>query len=448
VLEAEPLVGGLCATHERGGFRFDLGGHRFVSSDAALSRWLESLLGADLLTQERKSVVLHEGRRFRYPLEARDLLENLGWRENARALAGYARARLERTYRPRPDVTFEDWVTARFGRPLYDTFFGPYTEKLWGIPPSRISADWAAERISVLDLKDAALRMAGLRSTPIRTYARRYRYPRLGMGQLYEALAREIARLGGDVRTGANVTGVETNGGRVTAVRARVRGEEERVPVGQLLSTIPLPALVRSLAPSPTPGVRRAIDRLRFRALVFLNVPLARQDFSENTWTYVASRGVSISRIQEPKKRSAWMAPEGRTSIMLEIPCDLGDATWSAGADELSRRAAAELRALGLSMEDSLDAFVVRVAHGYPIYEVGYEAHRRALLDEVARFSNVQTAGRQGLFRYVFMDAAMQMGKAAAERMISGGRVGPGAIAELDAIGRAKEVIETRAITA
>src|SRR3954465_9183371 len=135
VLEREPRVGGLCATHERDGWRFDLGGHRFVSSDAALTRWLEEILGDDLLTQERRSVVLHEGRRFRYPLEAIDLVKNLGVRENARALAGYAMAKA----RPLRDRTFEDWVSSRFGRPLYEAFFGPYTEKLWGIPPSEIS---------------------------------------------------------------------------------------------------------------------------------------------------------------------------------------------------------------------------------------------------------------------------------------------------------------------
>src|SRR5208337_3182340 len=97
----------------------------------------EELLEGDLLTQERKSVVLHEGRRFKYPLDARDLVRNLGLRENVRALAGYAVERARRAARPREDVTFEDWVVGRFGRPLYDAFFGPYTEKLWGIHPTR-----------------------------------------------------------------------------------------------------------------------------------------------------------------------------------------------------------------------------------------------------------------------------------------------------------------------
>ncbi len=443
VLEREPLVGGLCATHARDGWRFDLGGHRFVSASLDLSQWLERLLGRELLTQERRSVVLHDGRVFRYPLDAADLLRSLGLRENARALAGYARARAARRFFPRPDVSFEDWVSARFGRPLYETFFGPYTEKLWGLHPSRISADWAAERISLLHLGDALVRMTGLRTREIRTYARRYRYPRLGMGQLYEAMAREIRALGGEIVTGARFTGVELDaaGARVVAVRADTPGGPRRVPVGELLSTVPLPELARALAPdAPLPA-------LRFRALTFLNLMLARRDFSENTWMYVASGDLRMSRIQEPKRRSPDMAPPGRTSLMLEIPCDVGDELWRAGAPELRARMGAELRALGFTVDDVTDAFVVRVEHGYPVYHLGYERDRQELLARVGQHPNVRTAGRQGLFRYVFMDAAMQMGVTAAEQMM---RRGPDVRAQgaLDAIGRARTSLETVALTA
>jgi protoporphyrinogen oxidase len=444
VLEREDLVGGLCATHERGGWRFDLGGHRFVSGDAELSRWVEGLLGSDLLEQERRSVVLHDGRRFRYPLEAADLVHNLGVRENLAALAGYARARFAHGISPGPDASFEDWVVARFGRPLYARFFGPYTEKLWGLPPSRISADWAAERISLLDLGDVALRLAGLRRSPIRTYARRYLYPRLGMGQLYALMAGDIVRHGGTVRTGVRVAGLEVDGRRVVAVHADTADGAERIPAGELLSTVPLPQLAQMLRPDAPAELARAVRSLRFRALTFLNLMLRRQDFSENTWMYVASGALRTSRIQEPKRRSAWMAPPGRTSLMLEVPCEVGDSTWSAGLSELRDRGLSELSCLGFPVDDVLDTFCVRVPHGYPVYHLGYDRDRRALLDQVGGFTNVRTAGRQGLFRYVFMDAAMRMGIRAAEQMLEGRRDG----AALDAIGRSGRLVEAAALTA
>ena len=446
VLEAEDRVGGLCATHEQAGFRFDLGGHRFVSSDSELSRWLEDLLGNDLLEQERRSVVLHAGRRFRYPLEARDLLETLGPRENAAALAGYVTARVDRRIHPAryPDRSFEDWVVARFGWPLYRAFFGPYTEKLWGRAPRDISADWAAERISLLHLGDALVRLLGVPRPEVRTYARRYRYPRLGMGQLYETMARAIEAQGGVIHLGARVSRLETTRDRVTAVVATRRdGSELRVPVGELLSTMPLTELARGLSTTVDPAPA-ATDRLRFRGLTFLNLGLSRAEVSDATWMYVADGAKRISRIQEPKRRSASMAPPGKTSLMLEIPSDPGDDVWTAPDAELETRMRAELRALGITTNDVETRFTVRVEHGYPVYHLDYQRDRAELLARVARFRNVRTAGRQGLFRYVFMDVAMQMGRAAALEMVAG--TAPGA--SLDALGRGRGVIETTAITA
>jgi len=444
VLEREPIVGGLCATHAKDGYRFDLGGHRFVSSDLALTRWLERLLGDDLLTARRKSVVLHDGRAFEYPLDAKDLVLHLGVRENARALAGFIRARAERWFSPSPDVTFEDWVTSRFGRPLYETFFGPYTEKLWGISPRLISADWAAERISLLHLGDAAARLVHLRRSPIRTYAREYRYPRLGMGQLYDAVAREISASGGEVRTGAHVTGLETVADRVVAVWLRSSRGEERIPARAVISTIPLPELASHLGGAKPSLYRDVAARLRFRSLVFLNLMLSRETLGEHTWMYVASGKLRTSRIQQPNRRSPAMAPPRKTSVMLEIPCDRGDAIWNASVAELRALADRELGELGVDIGEVVGAFSVKVEHGYPVYHLGYDADRRALLRFVDRFVNVRTAGRQGLFRYVFMDAAMQMGTLAAEQL----RAGEGSTARIDAIGRSTRVVETTALTA
>ncbi len=48
--------------------------------------------------------------------------------------------------------TFEQWVTNRFGRRLFLTFFKTYTEKVWGIPTNELSAEWAQRRIKNLSL--------------------------------------------------------------------------------------------------------------------------------------------------------------------------------------------------------------------------------------------------------------------------------------------------------
>lgn len=445
VLERESLPGGLCATVEHQGWRFDLGGHRFLSSSPELVERVKALLGDSLLLAERKSVVLLGGKRFQYPLEAQNLVENLGLATNLRALWDYGRASLRRLRQPEPE-SFEGWVRSRFGDTLYQMFFGPYTEKLWGLPASQISSDWAAQRISLLSLGDVALRLFGLRRSPIRGYARGYFYPERGIGQIFHAMSDDITARGGEVRYQTEVVGIDTEGERVVAVRARGPHGEERIPARAVFSTASLPALVGWLRPQAAPSLRSDIRALRFRALRFFNILLDQPDLSPNTWMYVAEPRYFMSRIQEPKRRSPHSAPPGKTSVMVEIPCHEGDELWSIPDAEMFDRVTRDLASLGYDVApNALDYFSTRVKEGYPIYHVGYTASRDRLLTEALRFQNLFTAGRQGAFRYVFMDTAMEMGIQAARAIANKDLA---ARARICSMGTGKGLIEAAAVTA
>jgi protoporphyrinogen oxidase len=444
VIEKEPRIGGLCGTEERDGFRFDFGGHRFLSRSRALEALVQELVGEELLLRTRSSAVLHAGRSYRYPLELDDVLRQGGLVDGARALLSYGRQRLRR---PAPEVSFEDWVVRRFGRRLYDAFFGPYTHKLWGIPPTEISSDWAAERISLPSLGDVAVRLAGLRHGGARTYARRYWYPRLGIGQIFERMAAVAERHGARFRLGARVTGLErAPGGAVRAVRVHSEAGDEEVACDAVLSTVSLPLVARMLGGAALPAeVARAAGRLRFRAIRLVHLLLARPEFSPHTWLYVSDARHRIARIQEPKRRSPDMAPAGKTSLMLELPCDPGDEVWRAGDGEILARCLDELGALGFAhvKGDLIGHFSSFVEEGYPIYHLDYRRERARVLGFVADTPNLVTVGRQGAFRYIFMDTAMEMGIAAAEQLL--GRAGLTAPSEL---GNDGSLIETRALTA
>jgi protoporphyrinogen oxidase len=426
VLEAEDRPGGLCATYEKDGFRFDLGGHRFVSADSELSTRVRAWMGDDLLVRERKSAVLHDGRHFHYPLEAGDLVRSLGVAENARAMLDYALSRAQRPFGRARGSSFEAWVRARFGNYLYNTFFGPYTEKLWGIPPTTISADWAEERIGLLDLSDAALRMAGLRRTRIRTYARRYEYPRLGMGQLFARIAEDAREMGARIELGARVTGLVVDRDRIREIVADRGGETMRIRADAVYATSPLPEIARQLvtASGTTPAssdVTAAAARLRFRGLRFLNLCLRGERVQPYTWLYVADGARRTSRIQEPAHRSEAMCPPGHASLMLEMPCDEGDALYTMPHDELLALGLAELDALGFRVADRLvSSFSVAVAAGYPVYHLAHAEDRARVLRHLASIRNLVVGGRQGLFRYVFLDRAMQMGEDAAHAILRG----------------------------
>ena len=453
VLERETRVGGLCGTHERDGFRFDLGGHRFISRNRELHDLIQELLGDALLLRTRSSVVLHGGRRYQYPLDLDDVLKQVPLSRAAQIVSSYASERMRQSVSPRADVSFEDWVSHRFGRALYDDFFGPYTEKLWGLPPTEISADWASQRISLLSLSDVMLRLFGLRRGGARTYARSYHYPKLGIGEIFERMAARMIAAGGKLLGGAVVTGLDLHRGRVTGVRYQRAGVERELPCDAIVSTLALPLLARMLGKDALPvNVERSADRLRFRAIRLCNVMLDLPEVSPHTWMYVSEPRYLMTRIQEPRQRSPFAAPAGKTSLMLEIPCHVGDRVWTASDDDIYARCMDDLERLGFAhvARATLGHFSTFVPEGYPIYHLDYQRDRQTLFGYVAaEAANLVSCGRQGAFRYIFMDTAMEMGIAAAaavlERGGAGARIDSRPIAELRA---ERGLVETQALTA
>jgi protoporphyrinogen oxidase len=195
------------------GFRFDIGGHRFFSKNAEIEQLWRDILGDRMLERERLSRIYYRGRFFKYPLETWDALSQLGIHQSAACMLSYLAARVW----PRREIrSFEDWVVNAFGRRLYETFFRSYTEKVWGIPCSEISADWAAQRIKDLSMRVLIRRALGLgsRNGPvIKTLIDRFRYPLHGPGEMWEQLARTVQSRGTVVKMGESVTAIQRQRG-------------------------------------------------------------------------------------------------------------------------------------------------------------------------------------------------------------------------------------------
>jgi protoporphyrinogen oxidase len=297
-------------------------------------------------------------------------------------------------------------MTRRFGPALYADFFAPYTRKLWGLDPARLSSEWAPQRIGSFDLGLALRKLVGLAREEPRTYARRFLYPRLGMGQLFSAIAAEVERLGGRIERKCAVTGLRREGAALRAVCTE-RGELE---ARAFVSTLPLPRLLGFLG-TETP--------LRFRGLRFLNVLLDAPANLGSTWAYLSDGGGLATRVQEPARRSPFMVPPGRGSLQLEIPAVPGDAVDALGDAELFERVARELRRAGLPLPDAVRGlFSTRQPCAYPIFELGAQAWVRDGLARAGELSNLTSCGRQGAFTYVFADRAMEQGIACARRLL------------------------------
>lgn len=419
VLEGDAEVGGLARTIVRGPFRFDLGGHRFFTTNERVGRFVLDLMGGELRTVARASQILLNGTHVDYPIRPFNALSALGVSTALGILVDYGLERLRRRLRAPAIVSLEDWVVSQFGRRMFELYFKEYSEKIWGTECHRIAAEWVERRIQGLSLGTAIRRaLFRRRGRPVATLAEAFLYPALGIGRIGDRL-KEAIEEGGEVLTRAPVERVEHDGCRVRRVTARHRGRPWILRGDEVLSTIPLPALVRRLAPKPPAGVLEAAARLRYRSLVVVAVMVNRERVTDQTWIYVPDKRVPFSRIHEPKNWSARMAPEGQSVVVAEHFCFPSDPIWRAGDEEVTGAAVAHLEGLGfLRCREVLGGAVVRVPHAYPLFEVGYEEPLGRIWDYLSRFGNLHVAGRSGAFRYLNMDHAMESGIEAAERIL------------------------------
>ncbi len=415
VLEKGDRPGGIARTEVFKGYRFDIGGHRFFTKNEAIMQLWRELLGDEFITVPRKSRIYYEGKFFDYPLGFLNALSRMGLLESLAILFSYLRAQIL----PYPEEkTFEQWVSNRFGRRLYGTFFEPYTAKMWGMPCSSIPADWARQRIKGLSLM-AALSNAMLGNQKARSLIHEFYYPREGPGMMWERFGKRIEENGGSVQFNASVVALNHANGRINGVQYVQRGKPFEMPVDRLITSLPLTTLVTMLRAKAPIAVLEANDTLSYRSLILVVLILHKGAYFPDQWIYIHSPGFKVGRIQNFKNWSADMVPDPqKTSLGMEYFCSEGDALWKMSDGELSKIAARELDALGLATEkDVQDAFVVRQPKAYPIYHDGYTDQLGIIRGFLDGFHNLQTIGRNGMHRYNNMDHSMQTGILAAKNV-------------------------------
>ena len=416
VIERQARVGGLAKTIEHNGFRFDLGGHRFITGNKQLESLVREILGGDLLVVDRSSKIVLNGKLYDYPISIRNALSRLGLRTSIRLVADYLSEQIRKHFIKTPIISLEDWVVRHFGRSLFNVFFKEYSEKVWGVPCDRIAKEWVAKRIKGLSL-GVAIRGAFSRteSRRLRTLANQFLYPPLGIGQICDNLQVRIDRIG-QVMTDTSVIGINHADNEIQSVMVQNAGGIHEYSGSEFISSIPLTVLVQLLNPQPPAEILQAAASLLFRDLVVVTVMLDRERVTDQTWMYIPDQAVPFGRFHEPKNWSARMAPEGKTHLVVEYFCFSGDAIWTATDAALEQRTVSELSRMGFIEPDEVfDSAVLRIPKAYPLFEVDYIQKQKCIVEYLERFSNLELVGRGGQFEYYNTDHAMESGIAAAE---------------------------------
>jgi protoporphyrinogen oxidase len=412
VLEKDDVVGGISRTVNYKGYLFDIGGHRFFTKVKAVDdMWREVLGEKRFLRRSRLSRIYYNKKFFFYPLKATNALLGLGLWNCIMMVASYAKAQV---FPAKEELSFEDWISNRFGKRLFETFFKTYTEKVWGMPCNEISADWAAQRIKGLSListiRNALLASQGKqKGEVIKTLIDAFDYPEKGPGMMWEMVAEKIQKQESDLKMKSSVEKILWRQGKVTALEIEVEGQKEQVSGTDFISSMPIQELVRKMEPAPPQEVQEAADKLSYRDFLTVSLIVNKSDLFKDNWIYIHDSDVKVGRIQNFKNWSPSMVPDpNKTCLGLEYFCFEGDGLWTMDDKDLIDLGAKELGILGLvDPNDIEDGAVVRMPKAYPVYDGVYVEAVNTIREFLAGMPNLYLVGRNGMHKYNNQDHSM-----------------------------------------
>lgn len=415
IIEKENQVGGMAKTIlYKPGLSYDYGPHTFHLRETESSRRVvsevQSLLGDQYRVLDRGTRIFFKGRYFTYPPQISEVLRRVNPGLGVRIVLDFLYASLRYTLNPaRQEDSFEDWGIRNLGRTLYNTFFGIYSEKVWGVSMSQISSR-QAQRVAKLNLKNIILRMLRFKADP-ETYFIQYFYPYGGIGNLYRRMADEVESLGGTLLLNAAAIHIETDTKRVREVVCTQNGVKHSIPCRSLVSTLPLADLTPMVSPAVPGTALELAKRLDYCSLVLIYLVVNRPRVTDYHWCYLIEPRFQCNRFSEQKNVSPEMLPPDQTILCVEASCRYGDERWRASDQELARMAMEDMTRMGvLQKKDVEESFVVRIRYAYPIYRLGFEKLLNSLLNDLNQVQNLYSIGRHGLFLNNSMDENVEMG--------------------------------------
>lgn len=453
ILEESEYIGGISRTARYNGNRMDIGGHRFFSKNQQVNDiWKElmpiqgapskddKLLGIEkplkengpdpekvdkvMLIRNRVSRIFYLRNFFDYPISIKPAtFINMGLLRTIKVGFGFIGSSIKK----REEKSLEDFYINRFGRPLYEMFFEDYTEKLWGVHPSNISPEWGAQRVKELSLSKAIIEMFAKafnknHKTNQTSLIEQFVYPKKGPGQLWETMAEEIVKSGGEIHYNSKVVQIHSKNGNLEELIVKNKdGEEEPYKGDFVFSTMPIKDLIVAMGEVVPVDVNKIAVNLPYRDFITVGLLLNKLKIKNKTkiqtvgnvvpdcWIYIQERDVRIGRLQVFNNWSPYMVNDNENTVWvgLEYFCSEGDTMWNMDSKDFIDFAIGELSKIDIiNKDDVLDATHIRVKKAYPAYFGTYSQ-----FDKVREFldgyENLFCLGRNGQHRYNNMDHSM-----------------------------------------
>ena len=452
ILEAQDRIGGIAGTINYKGNRMDLGGHRFFTKVHQVEALWQELLppqgapardekilgvhntypveGVDpektetvFLRRRRVSRIYYLRHFFSYPITVSlTTIKNLGFFNLFKVGFSYCYSLVWK----RPEKSLEDFYINRFGKVLYSMFFENYTEKVWGLHPSKISPDWGRQRVKGLSIiaiiKDILNKLTGGYHATETSLIEEFNYPKYGPGQMWEVLAEKIKAKGGVLLTGQDVTAIQkSSDGKFQVTTRNCAGQQETYQGDELFSSMAVKDFLAVYGGDIPADVKQIAAELPYRDFITVGLLVNKLKLRNTThyktvgnivpdcWIYIQEHGVKLGRLQIFNNWSPYMVKdlEHTVWIGLEYFCNEGDVLWQKSQKDFVDMAIGELAKIGvIAQEDVLDSTYAKVKKAYPAYFGSYKdfAKVRTYLQSI---DGLYCIGRNGQHRYNNMDHSM-----------------------------------------
>ncbi len=406
ILEREREVGGLCRSYVKDGFTFDYTGHLLHFRQTAIKALVESLLPDRLQRHARKSYVYSHGTYTEYPFQVNTY--GLPPEVVRECLLGFI-STLSPSSSPPPVETpsFKQWIIESLGEGIAKHFMVPFNEKLWQVPLDELTSDWVSWLVPKPDIKDVVSGALGIKDKAF-GYNPSFQYPVSGgIKVLPEAFLPSVENLAYDSEL------VEIETGRRRAVFRSAEGERTE-EYERLISTIPLPELVRRCVDLPAP-MRDLAGVLRWVSVYNVNLAVAREHLSDKHWIYFPEHRYPFYRAGFPMNFSPTMGRPGCSSLYVEISHQPTQHQSEAALIERGRRGLEEAgllqRADELVMSDVKDLY-----YAYVLFDRYRSRAVKELVAELER-RGIFSVGRYGLWEHTSMEDAIAQGQQVAMRL-------------------------------
>lgn len=392
VLEKEPEVGGLCRSIEHQGGVFDIGGHSFHTPHPEVRDLVERLMAGRWCWQQRDARVYTHQTLIPYPFQRFfDRIPDPAVVEECRRGLSEVRSGERAT-------NFEEYLLARFGSGVAKHFMLPYNRKLWARDLKRMSCEWAGERVAAPQGVPERFDTTGGQRMPLQPETV-VGYPADGgYAEIYKSFVPHLPALELNQEI-ERIDPLEKIA--VTATGGTVRWR-------RLVSTIPLPALLRMVEGTPD-ALIGAVDRLEYMSLDLLLILVGDPLPDAPQRLYVADPAVPPHKIAFNHTSSESLRRRPVHAITAEIayspdkplqdPQALEKQTIDFLVDIALLRSAADV-----IWTDHLD-----IRYAYPVY-----THQRLATVQAAKEYleplSIHTLGRFGEWEYVNSDRCIKKG--------------------------------------